>query len=454
MSRWTGESVARVLGTQSPGEVSFRAITTDTRTLRPGDLFVALRGERFDGHDYLDAARTAGAAGAVVLRGTPPVPGLFLFEVDGTLAALGALARFRRRDISGPVVAITGTNGKTSTRALVAEALKTRWTIHATTGNLNNEIGVPLTILSAPEGVEALVLEAGASERGELARLRTIIAPTMGVVTNVAAGHVEGFGSLEGVLEEKVSLLEGVPTAVVGLNPPALAERAREVAGRVVTAGLESTADVRPDSWSLDPSGRGEIVFRGHTIRLSLVGKHQVENATIALALADLLSLDLGAVAEALSRAQVPGGRCEMIASGDRVIIHDAYNSNPASLTAALAAARAIRGDRPLVVVVGSMLELGAISRSEHERMAREVMAEHPALIGAVGEFVPAFESLDREMAGRLVTSDDAETLGDLLAARIPHNALILLKASRGIRLERALPQLLATREDTCSTTS
>ncbi|MEE8117128.1 MAG: UDP-N-acetylmuramoyl-tripeptide--D-alanyl-D-alanine ligase, partial [Gemmatimonadales bacterium] len=212
---WTSEAVAATLNTEAPAARSFSEISTDSRTLRREALFVALVGERFDGHAYLAAARDTGAAGAVVRRGTPSVDGLVFFEVDDPQVALGELARARRREVVGPVVAVTGTNGKTATKEMLAKVLGTRWRVHATAANLNNLIGVPQTILSAPDSCEALVVEVGANIVGEIDMLRHIIEPTVAVVTNVSAGHLAGFGTLEGVLAEKASLASGVAVAVV-----------------------------------------------------------------------------------------------------------------------------------------------------------------------------------------------------------------------------------------------
>ncbi|MGH7528273.1 MAG: Mur ligase family protein, partial [Gemmatimonadales bacterium] len=221
---WSEGAIRRALGLAAPDEGRwFTAISTDTRSIPAGALFVALAGERFDGHEYLSAAADAGAAGAVVREGTPAVPGLTLFEVPDTLRAFGRLARARRRRLTGPVIAITGTNGKTSTKEMLAAALGTRYRTYATRANLNNLVGVPLTILEAPEDTEALVVEAGANLPGEIGRCREIIEPGITVVTNAVAGHLEGFGSLEGVVEEKLSLTDGVELAIVGVEPPALA---------------------------------------------------------------------------------------------------------------------------------------------------------------------------------------------------------------------------------------
>src|SRR5512139_1947623 len=210
MTEWLRESAVRAaVGVAGPGSGQvFSQVSTDTRALRPGALFVALEGERFDGHDFLAAARGAGAVAAVVRQGTAPVDGLALLEVPDTLRAYGLIARARRRTVPGPVVAITGTNGKTSTKEMVAAALRTRYRTHATRANLNNLVGVPQTILEAPADVEALVVEAGANLPGEIARYREIIEPTIAIVTNASAGHLEGFGSLAAVMEEKLSLTD------------------------------------------------------------------------------------------------------------------------------------------------------------------------------------------------------------------------------------------------------
>jgi UDP-N-acetylmuramoyl-tripeptide--D-alanyl-D-alanine ligase len=196
--------VADVLGTTEPAHATYPGVSTDTRQLAPGELFVALGGERFDAHTFLGQARDKGAGAAVVRRGTPRVDGLPLFEVADTLVALGALARARRRQLprGSPVVAVTGSSGKTSTKELIRAVLATTYRVHATGGNLNNLVGVPLTLLSAPDDAEALVVEAGASVPGEIPRLRAVIEPTIAVITNVGYAHVEGFGSRAGGVQE------------------------------------------------------------------------------------------------------------------------------------------------------------------------------------------------------------------------------------------------------------
>jgi len=441
--KWTSAAVraALDLAPVAGEEVAYVGVSTDTRSLIPGSLFVAIAGERFDGHAHLEEAAAGGALGAVVRAGTPRVPGLEWFEVPDTVAALGWLARARRRTIAGPVVAITGTNGKTSTKEMLAAAIGTRFRVHATRANLNNLIGVPLTILEAPAGTDALVIEAGASVPGEIARYRQIIEPTVAVVTNVSAGHLEGFGSLEGVLTEKLALVEGAPLAVVGTEPPALTTRARGLARRVVTAGLEG-AELRPQSVVLDSAGRATVVTEQAKFTLPLPGRHLAANAMLAWGVAIHLGLDPRAVARALERLEIPGGRGQVMAFGRLTVLNDCYNANPLSFRAAIATAQAMRAGRRLVFVAGSMRELGADSAALHAAVARDLVTLKPDLLAATGDFVPALEPFRAELGERLLLADDVPSLGAQLAPRLDGTELVVLKASRGVALERIIPLL------------
>ncbi|HEX9754615.1 MAG TPA: UDP-N-acetylmuramoyl-tripeptide--D-alanyl-D-alanine ligase [Gemmatimonadales bacterium] len=442
----TEQWVRRALGLTGGGseQARYSGVATDTRTLEPGALFVALAGQRFDAHAFLEAARAAGAAAAVVREGTPAVSGLPLFQVPDTLRAYGALARARRREIAGPVVAVTGTNGKTSTKEMIAAVLRTRFRTHATRLNLNNLVGVPQTILEAPMDTEALVIEAGASLPGEIARQREIVEPTVVVVTNVAEGHLEGFGSLDAVLAEKVELVRDVPLAVVGLEPVRLTEEVRaRGARRVVSAGLEG-ADVTPDRVRLDEAGRPEIVVGDLEWTLPLLGRHQAANAMLAWAVGRELGVEPVLMARALAEVRVPGGRGEVQRVGEFLVINDCYNANPASFEAAIETAESLRGRRRLVVVAGTMRELGPDAEALHQRVAERLVRLDPDLLAAVGEFVPALRPWAARLGDRLLTADDPPALAPLLAERLRGDELIMLKASRGVALERVLPAIAA----------
>lgn len=448
---WTDAAVRAALALPGPAQDRrFPAVSTDTRTMPAGALFVALAGEHFDAHAFLAEAARAGAAGAVVRTGTAPVGGLALYEVPDTLRALGDLARYRRRSIPGPVIAVTGTNGKTSTKEMVAAALGTRYRLHATRSNLNNLIGVPLTMLEAPDDVEALVVEAGANLPGEMARHREVIEPSITVVTNVAAGHLEGFGSGEGVLLEKLRLTEGVPLAVVGPEPPVLAEMARERARRVVVAGL-ARADRMPTGVEVLDDGRPRIAIGTRRFVLGARGRHQAGNAMLAWAVAEALGLDLDRVATALEGVRLPGGRGELTQVGELSVLNDSYNANPASFRAAIELARALRGGRRLVFVAGTMRELGEASPALHAEIASLLVTLQPDLLGAVGDFVEALAPYRARLGDRLITAPDAGALGPLLAARLRGGELVVLKGSRGVALERVLPDLAAVRSSPTS---
>jgi UDP-N-acetylmuramoyl-tripeptide--D-alanyl-D-alanine ligase len=440
--RWSREFVEQALELPVPiAAEGFSEVSTDTRTMAPGALFVALTGERFDGHAHLEAARERGATAAVVRQGTPPVAGLELIEVKDPLRAYGALAHARRKELAGPVVAVTGTNGKTSTKEMVAAVLRTRFRTHATRANLNNLVGVPLTILEAPEDTEALVIEAGANLPGEIARYREIIDPSIVVITNVAAGHLEGFGSIEGVLAEKLSLARDVPLAIVGTDPPALADRARQLARKVVTAGLQA-AERKVRDLEVDAAGRVSFTTAGQRIALPYPGRHLAANAMLAWSVGEELGLDPAASARALGEVVLPGGRSELIEAAGLTILNDTYNANPHSFASAIATARAMRHDRRLVFVAGTMRELGTESGRLHAEIAEQLLLLKPDLLAAVGEFVPVLESRRAELGDRLVTAPDAPSLGPLLAAALQGGELVVLKASRGVALERILPYL------------
>jgi UDP-N-acetylmuramoyl-tripeptide--D-alanyl-D-alanine ligase len=371
------------------------------------------------------------------------VPGLVLFEVPDTLRAFGFLARARRRSLTGPVIAITGTNGKTSTKEMLAAVLRTRYVTYATRANLNNLVGVPLTILEAPADTEALVVEAGANLPGEIARYREIIEPTLTIVTNAVAGHLEGFGTLAGVVEEKLSLTEGVPLAIVGTDPGDLATGARKRAKKVLVAGLRG-ADLTPDKVTLDESARPIISIGGTTLVLSARGLHQADNAIRVWGVVEALGLDPQVAARALEGFSMPGGRGELLQEGGLTILNDCYNANPQSFRAAIATAAALRGKRRLVFVAGTMRELGADSTALHLEVSDALVALKPDLLAAVGDFVPALERHAGTLGDRLITAPDPMALAPALTQRLQGDEMVVLKASRGVALERIIPALAA----------
>lgn len=427
------------------GDHRLGRVWTDTRSIQNGDLFVALSGERFDAHDFLAEAVKSGAAALVVsqperARGL----GVPVFQVDDTRAALGALGRYRRRVWNGPVVGVVGTNGKTSTKELVRAALDSRLEVHATHLNLNNLIGVPQTLLAIPDHADVAVVEMGTNQPGEIATLRAIAEPTIVVVTSIAEEHLEGLGDLDGVMREEMAACDGVAIAVVPRSQPDVEAEARKRARRVVSAGLEGIGDrLAVSQWSVDGDGRGRLVAGGVEVAVPLRGVHNLRNATLALAVAAELGLSMEDAARGIERLTVPPMRSNVDHIGKATLINDAYNSNPGSARAAIELLLHAGGPegkgRQRVAVLGSMLELGPATPRYHDEIARAAVAANLDLIAGVGEFAAALERVGAP-AERTVTAPDAEAIWPKLSSRLESNAIILLKGSRGVRLERLVP--------------
>jgi UDP-N-acetylmuramoyl-tripeptide--D-alanyl-D-alanine ligase len=436
---WTLDRVAQALGTGPRGAASIAGVSTDTRTVGPGELFVALVGERFDGHEFLEAAVARGCAAAVVSKPTRGV-GIPLYTVPNTLTALGLLGLYRRRAWGKPVVAVAGSNGKTTTKELLRAALGAMLTVHATQGNLNNQIGVPLTLLALPDDADIAVVEVGTNAPGEIALLRAITEPDVAVMTSVGEEHLEGLRDLAGVLAEESAIFDGVPLAVVPAAQPEIGDAARGRAGRVASAGLDA-GDARAEWWRLRDDGTGELGFEGVTVTVPLRGAHNLRNAMLALAVARAAGVSAERAAAGIATMPAPSMRSAWESLGRATLINDAYNANPASARAALDLLSAVGGGRQRVAVLGTMRELGADADALHAEIARRALGSAVDIVAGIGAFAPALEAAG---AGdpRVVTGTDVDDLWPRLAPRLAPDAVILLKASRGVRLERLLPHL------------
>ena len=442
---WTDEQVRTALDV-SPHEdcgPAFTGISTDSRTTREGNLFVALGGENFDGHDYVSDALDRGARGAVVARAVE-AEGAWVYPVQDTLVALGRLAGHRRRRLDAVVVGITGSSGKTGTKELTRAALAGSRRVHATPGNLNNRIGLPLTLLDTPDDAEVVVLEMGTNEPGEIAALTRIAEPQIGVVTTVSETHIEKLDSLEGVLEEKLDLLRGLSvdgTAVVGDEPALLSEHASRVRRDVLVVGLGAGADAanRPENASPDGHGYWSFVWRGEPVQLRVPGRHSVQNALLALTVADLLGVPAAEAARGIGQVEAGSMRGEIRRIGGLTLIVDCYNANPQSLRAALDLLVEIEPGRPKVAVLGSMLELGARSEELHTVLLDEACGLGLDLLVATGEFARAATDVPPGGSTVLSVMDPLEAYEEL-RERLAGDEVLLMKASRGVSLERLIP--------------
>ena len=424
----------------------FRGVCTDSRTAREGDLFVALRGANFDGHDYVVAALERGARGAVVSRDTDIEGDVQVYSVQDTLDALGRLAGYRRTHLSATVIGITGSSGKTGTKDLTRAALSGSCRLHATRGNLNNRIGLPLTLLDAPDDAEVVVLEMGTNKPGEIRALTQIAGPEIGVVTTVSETHIEKLGSVEGVLNEKLDLLRGLPQdgrAVVGDDPQILPEGARRVRPRVKVAGWSGGADaaLQPDHASVDDQGHWSFLWHGELVRLRVPGRHSVVNALLALTVADMLDVPAAEAARGVSVLEAGSMRGEIRRLGGLTLLLDCYNANPQSTRAALDLLASIEPGRPKVAFLGSMLELGRRAVEIHADLLAEAATMGLDLLVATGDFAAAGRTVSSAHGSTLIAIADPLEAYEELRGRLGGDEVVLLKASRGFALERVIPE-------------
>jgi UDP-N-acetylmuramoyl-tripeptide--D-alanyl-D-alanine ligase len=417
-------------------------VTTDSRAVRPGDLFVALRGERFDGHEFGGGAAREGAVGVVCERKLDTPAAQLL--VSDSLLALQAAARAWRERLAPPVVAVTGSNGKTTTKQLLAAVFAARGPVLATRGNLNNHIGVPLTLLELREAHRTAVIEMGANHAGEIARLTSIARPAIGVITQAGDAHLEGFGSREGVARAKGELFAGMDQdgiAVINADD-AYADLWRGLArGRQLSFGIEHAADVR--ATDLHDSAQGscfELSIPGSEalVDLPLPGRHNVMNALAAAACGAAMGLDADTIARGLARVESAQGRVvwKRSTQGARVI-DDSYNANPTSVNAGLALLAQQPGRR--WAVLGGMAELGAASEALHAdcgSAARRLGIDRLLLLGAAGEHYA------RGWGAGAERFDEVDALLRALQQDAGADVTVLVKGSRSARMERVVAAL------------
>jgi len=423
-------------------------VLTDTRTLVPGAWFLALAGERFDGHAFLEAAAASGAAGCVVSRDPGSVWRGGVVQVEDTTRALQDLGRFARDRLQCPVVGLTGSSGKTTTRALVACALAPLGPVHQSPHNLNNHLGVPMTLVGTPEGAAAAVVEMGSNAPGEIALLAEISRPDVRLVVNVGPAHLEAFGGLEGVAREKGALFESAregDVLCVNLDDVLVATLPRPPGTRVVTWGRHERADVRLLDASVDPEAlttTARIATPSGEVGAVLPspGLHMAHNACAALAVALSLGVSPAAAAEALTSYAPVGMRMRAEAlSGGALAINDSYNANPASMEASLRTLASLPGRR--AAVLGDMLELGPAEAAWHERVAALAASLGLDLLVLVGPRMSRAAGAARGPT-EVWAAEEGLDLVERLRAWLRSGDRVLFKGSRGARVERIVHAL------------
>lgn len=427
----------------------FSGVSTDTRTIKPGDLFIALSGERFDGHRFLKQAAEAGAAGILISLTAQEVPsGITVFRAADTLKAFQGLAKFHRQRYTIPVVAITGSNGKTTTKELMAAILTSRWQVLKTEANYNNEIGLPKTLLSLEPNHQAAVVEMGMRGAGQIRVLCEIALPTIGIITNVSETHIELLGSLDNIAKAKRELAEAIPaTGTVVLNADnsyVLAMR-EQASGHVVTYGLSLEADVRAEQIE---AGKEATTFICHArqavfpVVLPAIGHHNVYNALAAIAAA----LEMGFVPQEIQAGIScfsPGAmRLNKVAVGEYTVLNDTYNASPASTAAAIDVLTSVAAGRR-VAVLGDMLELGTFAILAHRKIGEKLANEKIDVLITVGEMAQHIAAAAKEtgLAVSVACMDHAAAQRELSRLLMPGDT-ILVKGSRGMKMEQIVDYL------------
>lgn len=449
----TGQ-VAAGMGTTETGSGLYCCqVSTDTRTVAPGDLFIALVGERFDAHAFVPLAVEKGAAAVVVSRlptVSLTVPALL---VEDTLTALQRLAAYNRRQFNLPVVAVTGSNGKTTTKDLIASVLNRRCKTLKTTGNLNNHIGLPLTLLKLDETYGAAVLEMGMRGLGEIDLLAGIAQPTVAVITNIGETHLERLGSIENIAAAKSEVLNHLDpqgTAVLNGDDPLVRKVAGKFNGQVLFYGIDAENDIQAED--IKTVDGQTSVFTVHyqdrqaEVKLPVPGRHNVLNALAAVGVGLVTGISLEHTAAGLAEAELTAMRLEVLETGTYKIINDAYNANPASTKAALAVLAEQSGDRRKVAVLGSMFELGERAEPGHREVGAAVFETGVELLVTVGDLAEyiARGALDKGMAqDKVFHCLDSNQAGEVLSSCLKAEDVILVKGSRGMKMEEIVRGLL-----------
>lgn len=427
-------------------------VVIDSRQVKDGSLFAAFVGERVDGHDYAEQAVRAGAV-AVLAQRRVGVPAIVVEDVQ---TALGALARHVVRRLGATLVALTGSAGKTSTKDLIAQVLQRKAPTVFTPGSLNNEIGLPLTALTATEETRFLVLEMGARGIGHISYLTNLTPPQIGLVLNVGTAHIGEFGGREQIAQAKGELVEALPTegaAILNADDPLVRAMASRTKAKVILFGESGEADVRAENVRLTDSGQPAFLL--HTpsgaseVTMRLYGEHHVSNALAAAAVAHELGMSASEIATALSEAgSLSRWRMEVTERPDGVtIVNDAYNANPESMRAALRALAAMGKGRRTWAVLGKMAELGDEALAEHDAVGRLAVRLNVGKLVAVGGREASWLQLGAYNEGswgeESVHVSDAQAAIDLLRSELRPGDVVLVKASRSVGLESVAQALL-----------
>jgi len=450
------EIVKGDLGEAKPELMSnnFAGVSIDSRTIARGNLFVALAGENNDGHDFAGQAVKRGAAAVLISESkrrkidSSLTAGIPVIQVKDTRTALQVLGADYRKRFDMSVVAITGSNGKTTTKEMIAQVLASKYEVVKSQKSFNTQIGVPLTIFELSADTEVLVLELGTSQFGELARLAEIAQPTSAVILNIGPAHLETFGSLENVAKAKFELLDKLPedkTAFLNLDDLILKKRASQEKHRVVSFALHNQADYQALDVIISGNGHIDFKVRHNLVRLNLLGRHNVYNALATYAVAEGFGMSHLEIARVLANYQPAHLRMETLEIGGVKIINDSYNANPASMLAALESLRQTKTAGKRIAVLGDMLELGNEAKKLHEEIgkkAAESELDYLLTVGVLAEFIARSAEVNGISKKRVKSFDNNQAAAGHLIEILKPGDTVLLKGSRRIKLEEITERL------------
>lgn len=442
--------------------IKLTGVSIDSRTIRRNELFVALRGENFDGHDFINQAVAEGAGGVIVDQDPQEDLGIPVILVPDTLKALGDLACYHRLRFSIPVIGVTGSNGKTTTKELIASVLGQKMNVVKTEKNFNNEIGLPLTLLKIDSSTEAVVVEMGMRGRGQIEYLANFARPNLGVVTNVGITHLELLGTKEAIFETKAELIQSLPSdgiAVLNGDDPLVAKMAGYFSGKSFFysfGGHNAVPGIEPALWVKERFSREsgeevlvENVWGEFRFTLPLVGRHNIANALAASIIGLLLDLSPQEIAEGLQRVSMMDNRLRRLEVDGITILDDTYNASPASVQAALEVLHKLKNPGRKIAVLGDMLELGKITLQAHQQIGELVAANDCAALFAYG---PATKETVRIAKGKGIFAQhftDKEELWESLRNFQKSGDAVLVKGSRGMKMEEIVEKMLCqTREE------
>jgi len=446
IQQWTDAEVVGILDLAwQPAQVS-----TDSRATAPGELFLALKGPNFDGHDFVEQAFEKGACAALVERqwggggGNASGP---LLKVPSSLEALGIIARQYRRRFELPVIGVVGSSGKTTTKEMIAAVLERRYQVLKNVGSENNEIGIPKTLLQLSQGHEAVVLELAARQLGDIRYLCSVAEPTIGVLLNIGTAHLEFFGSVEGVAKAKGELLDYLDEsllALVNVDDCVVTEEVKRTKGRLLGFSLERESPFRGEGLVLDQEGCGHFSLQNIPFELQIPGRHNVYNTLAAAAVGRVLDVPWEEIQSALGSFKAVSMRSEILRKNGICVINDAYNANPGSVQAALELLRDVEGERK-IAVLGDMLELGVQSTELHTQVGRQVAEARIDVLLATGPC--SQHTVDAAKAAGMPAERarhfaDKDEMSECLSGMLRHRDVVLVKASRDIQLDEVVERI------------